>query len=259
MTSTPFPCLDAYLGEVERGLQGVPARRRKLFLREVTCHLLDEVEALGLEKESEVQALLSVKETPWELARELRGGEDGDSNHRNGTSVLAGALIGLATGGHLYLTGWRWSICLAFALGHGLAVGAGLFWTRHAWQRLGNTGRLVSSVILSALLSIPLGFTSTRGFVLSRLLYGAYTGYVFERHAQRRPIWQWIVEISLFTGVVFLVESLVMHRLPLHRITAWIVAMEWNFNATLHLAVVGALWVRRFLAERWILSPQGQQ
>jgi len=38
----------------------------------------------------------------------------------------------------------------------------------------------------------------------------------------------------------------------------WIVAMEWSFNATLHLAVIGALWMRTLLAERRVLTPQGQ-
>ena len=255
VTETMPACLRAYLAEVERGLQALPSRRRRLFLRELESHLLDEAEALGIEDDLKMQAFLGDKEPAWALAKELSGGEDLDLGHRHKAAMLAGGLIGLAMGTHLYFTGWSWSIALAFALGNGLAVGAGLFWARGIWQRLGSGSRLAAAVAASALLAIPLGFTSTRGFVLSRLFYGAYTGYVLERHAQQRPLWQWAVEISVFTAFVFLTESLLLHRYPLHRVTLWAVAMEWSFNATLHLAVVGALRFRRHLAERWILSP----
>ena len=256
MTDSAPACLRAYLAEVERGLQALPARRRRLFLRELESHLLDEAEALGIEDESQMQGFLSVKEAPWALAQELSGGEDLDLGHRHNAAMMAGGLIGMATGAHLYFTGWAWSISLAFALGNGLAVGAGLFWARNIWQRLGSGSRLAVTVAVSTLLAIPLGFTSTRGFVLSRLFYGAYTGYVLERHAERRPLWQWVTEVTVFTAFMFLTESLVLHRYSLHRVTPWIVAMEWSFNATLHLAVVGALRFRRILAERWILSPR---
>jgi hypothetical protein len=255
MTNEPRTCLGAYLAQVERGLHSLPARRRRLFLRELEAHLLDEAEALGINEESQMQGFLDRKEAPWELARELSGGEDLDLGHRHSAATLAGGVIGVAMGAHLFFTGWNWTIALAFALGIGLAVGTGLFWARGIWQRLGSTPRLAAAVALSALLAIPLGFTSTRGFVISRLFYGAYTGYVLERHAQQRPLWQWLIEVSVFTGLVFLVESLVLHRYPLNRVTLMVVAMEWSFNATLHLAVVGALRLRRVLAERWILSP----
>lgn len=256
MIDAPRTSLGAYLAQVERGLQGLPTRRRKLFLRELESHLLDEAEALGIADEPGMERFLAGKEPAWQLAKELSGGEDLDFGHRHKAAMMAGAVIGLATGAHLYFTGWRWSIALAFALGNGLAVGTGLFWARSIWQRLGNTSRLAAAVAFSALLAIPLGFTSTRGFVVSRLFYGAYTGYVLERHAQRRPLGQWLLEVSVFTAFVFLMEALVLHRIPLSRVTPLAFAMEWSFNATLHLAVVGALRLRTLLAERWILSPR---
>ncbi|MBK8726094.1 MAG: hypothetical protein IPL96_08540 [Holophagaceae bacterium] len=258
MKPTPFRSLDGYLAEVARGLGNIPSRRRILFLREVGDHLLDEAEAKGIQDDAGMRELLSTKEMPHELARELGDGDIRDSSHRQATAIAGGILIGLGTGGHLVLTGWSLAISFAFGLTHGLAVGTGLFWVRHSWQRLGAKGRLAASIALSVLLSIPLGFTSTRGFVLSRLFYGAYTGYLFERHAQRRPLGQWLLEISAFTAFVFLTESLLLHRYPLGKITPWIVAMEWSFNATLHLAVIGALWMRTLLAERRVLTPQGQ-
>lgn len=258
MTGETSPCLAAYLAEVGRGLGQLPTLRRRRFLKELESHLLDEAEARGISDEAGMRRMLTEKERAQDLARELSGGDVGDSSHRTLTAMLGGALIGLATGGHLYFTGWRWSICLAFGLAHGLAVGAGLFWARRSWQRLGENSRVLASVGLSALLSIPLGFTSTRGFVLSRLFYGAYTGFVLERHAQRRPLWHALLEISVFTAFVFLAESLLLQRYSLAKVTPWVVAMEWSFNATLHLGVVGAMWLRRTLAARWLLAPQGQ-
>jgi len=260
--STPFRSLDHYLGEVSRGLGTLPTRRRTLFLRELAGHLLDEAEARGVKDEAGMRDLLAEKERPQEIAQALGEGDLDDASHRQFTAIIGGALIGLSTGGHLILTGWSPAISIAFGLTHGLAVGTGLFWTRHMWRRLGDHGRLAASVLLSVLLSIPLGFTSTRGFVLSRLFYGAYTGYLFERHAQRRALsprllGQWLLEITIFTAFVFLSESLVLGRYPLSRVTPWIVAMEWSFNATLHLAVLGALWMKGFLAQRRVLAAQG--
>lgn len=263
MITTPFRSLDQYLGDVSRGLGALPGRRRTLFLRELAGHLLDEAEARGVTDEAGMRDLLAEKERPQEIAQALGEGDQDDASHRQLTAVIGGALIGLGTGGHLILTGWSPAISIAFGLCHGLAVGTGLFWTRHIWRRLGDHGRLAASILLSVLLSIPLGFTSTRGFVLSRLFYGAYTGYLFERHGQRgvphtRRIAQWILEISAFTAFIFLSESLLLNRYPLSKVTPWIVAMEWSFNATLHLAVLGALWMRGFLAERRVLAAQGQ-
>lgn len=258
MTPTPFRCLDAYLAEISRDLGDLPPRRRTLFLRELAGHLLDEAEARGIGDEGGMRELLAGKERPKALAQALGAGDQGDTSHRQVTSVVGGALIGLATGGHLLLTGWSLPVSLAFGLSHGLAVGTGLFWTRHLWQRLSERGRLAASILLSVLLSIPLGFTSTRGFVLSRLFYGAYTGYLLERHAQRRPLGQSLAEITGFTAFIFVAECLVLQRFPLDRVTPWIVGMEWSFNATLHLAVLGALWMRSFLAERRVLAAQGR-
>ncbi len=262
MNPTPYRCLDQYLEGVSRGLGTLSARRRTLFLRELEGHLLDEAEARGVADEQGMRQLLAEKERPQEIAQALGDGDQEDASHRQFAAVLGGALIGLGTGGHLILTGWSPAISIAFGLTHGLAVGTGLFWTRHIWRRLGSRGRLAASVLLSVLLSIPLGFTSTRGFVLSRLFYGAYTGYLFERHAQQgapgtRRIAQWLLEITAFTAFIFLSESLLLNRYPLSKVTPWIVAMEWSFNATLHLAVMGALWVRGFLAERRVLAAQG--
>ena len=48
------PLLSAYLAEVERGLQGLTAGRRRLVLRELEAHLLDEAEARGLLTEEDM-------------------------------------------------------------------------------------------------------------------------------------------------------------------------------------------------------------
>ena len=99
------PLLSAYLAEVERGLQGLTAGRRRLVLRELEAHLLDEAEARGLLTEEDMRALLMEKEPPERLAQEIAQGEDGDAAHRSESALVAGALIGLATGGYLWFQG----------------------------------------------------------------------------------------------------------------------------------------------------------
>jgi hypothetical protein len=245
--------LAAYLAEVERGLSGLRAGRRRLFLRELEAHLLDEAESRGIEDESAMAAFLEEKELPGELALELSSGEDVDAVHRSELALLAGALLGLATGGYLWLQGgWPWQFSLAFGTAHGLAVGSGIFLVRPRWQRLDGKARLLASILFGTLLAIPLGFTSTRGFILSRLYYGGFTGYLLERHASRtRPAWQPVLEILAFTLFDFLSACLTLQRIP-----HWNWPMETSFNFTLALGVLLAIHCRRHLAGRWLL-PQG--
>ncbi len=250
--------LAAYLEEVERGLQGMPVRRRRLVLRELEASLLDEAEAKGIFDDPTMSRLLSDKESGRDLALELTNGEVSDHSHRNISSLLAGGLIGAVTGGHLLAQGWPWFICLAFGVVHGLAVGAGFFWVRRHWQRLGPGLRLIMAVGFTALLSIPLGYTSTRGFAVTRIFYGVYTGFLLERHSQRRPLWQGILETLGFTAFMFFVEVMVLQRVHFHWNSRglWMVLDELSFNGALQLGVLGALKLQRMLAGRWVLRPQ---
>ncbi len=250
--------LAAYLSEVERGLQAMPVRRRRLVLRELEAHLLDEAEAHGITEDGPMSRLLDAKESPRELATELSDGDVKNLSHRHVTSLLAGALIGAITGGHLFAQGWRWYISLAFGVAHGLAVGSGFFWVRRHWQRLGDGWRLVMAIGFTALLSIPLGFTSTRGFVITRMFYGAYTGFLLERHAQKRPIWQWALETLTFTAFMFFMEVMVLQRIHFqwNNRGLFMVLGELSFNLALQLGVIAALRLQRMLAERWVLRPQ---
>ncbi len=242
--------LAAYLAEVERGLHGLPAGRRRLVLRELEAHLLDESEARGMTAEEDMRVLLAEKEPPELLAREIAQGEDGDAAHRSESALVAGALMGLATGGYLWLQGsWPWYLGLAFGVAHGLAVGTGIFLVRPRWARLGPQLRLLLAVLFGALMAIPLGFTSRHGFILSRLLYGAFTGYLVERHATPRPAWQAVVEVLGFSALDFALEVLVLQRI---RHYSW--TYELTFNFILALAVLGALALRRALSSRWVLS-----
>ena len=245
--------LASYLAEVERGLQALPSGRRRLFIRELESHLLDEAEAKGIQTASQMAALLAEKERPLELAQEISSNDEGDSAHKSETALLAGGLLGLATGGYLWLQGgWPWHLSLAFCTAHGLAVGAGIFLVRPHWQRLGNQARLLTSLLFATLLAIPLGFTSTRGFQPSRLLYGAFTGYMLERHSQARPPWQAVLETATFTVLDYLFYTLVFtHRHPYN----WI--LELSFNFTLALGVLVALHLKRLLGGRWLLAPHG--
>jgi hypothetical protein len=244
--------LTSYLAEVERGLQGLPSGRRRLFLRELEAHLLDEAEARGIHTDADMTALLADKEFPQELAFELSSNDDGDTSHRSETALLAGGLLGIATGGYLWLQGgWPWHLSLAFCTALGLAVGTGVMLVRPRWQRLGPQGRLAASVLFATVLAIPLGFTSLRGFNSSRLLYGAFTGYLLERHSESRPPWQPIMETLAFTGLDFFIYTFLAHH---RRPYGWVHEMAFNF--TLALGVLVALHLKRMLSGRWLLLPQ---
>lgn len=248
--------LQAYLMQVSTGLRGVSRRRRLTLMRELEAHLLDEAEARGITTESAMSALLAEKEHPSLLAEELAIGEGQDATHRGGTALAAGMIIGLATGGHMWFEGWSWYISLAFAAAQGLAVGAGYFWMRRHWLRLAPWARTTLAILITALLSIPLGFTTHHGFKPTRLMYGAFTGYLLERHSQERPLWQTLLEPVLFTAFMFFLEAGILGRVRFQ----WAkVPLELSFNATLLLSVMLAVRFRRLLAERRVLTPQEQQ
>ncbi len=247
--------LEAYLAQVGSGLKGLTGRRRVTLIRELEAHLLDEAEARGIGSESAMAAMLSEKEHPSLLAEELASGEGQDANHRGGTALAAGMIIGLATGGHLWFEGWPWYISLAFGTAQGLAVGAGYFWVRRHWLRLDPWARTAVAVCITLLLSIPLGFTTHHGFKPTRLLYGAFTGFLLERHSQERPLWQTLLEPVAFTALMFLLEAGVLGRI---RFQWWKVPLELSFNATILLSVMIALRFKRLLAERRFLTTQEQ-
>jgi len=247
--------LEAYLSQVGSGLKGLTSRRRLTLIRELKAHLLDEAEARGIHSESAMATLLAEKEHPLHLAEEIAAGEGQDANHRGGTALAAGMIIGLATGGHLWMEGWRWYICLAFALAQGLAVGSGYFWVRRHWLRLNPWARTAVAVLITSLLSIPLGFTTHHGFRPTRLLYGAFTGYLLERHSQERPLWQTLLEPLVFTAFMFFIEVGVVGRV---RFQWWQVPLELSFNATILLSVLLASRFKRVLAERRVLTAQEQ-
>jgi hypothetical protein len=244
--------LGAYLAEVERGLKGLPSGRRRLFVQELEAHLLDEAEARGAMTEADMAGLLAEKEAPCALAFELSTHDEGDATHKSETALLAGGLLGIATGGYLWFQGgWPWHLSLLFCTALGLAVGTGIFLMRPRWQRLDHQGRLLASILFATILAFPLGFTSLRGFNASRLMYGAFTGYLLERHAQPRPAWQPILETLGFTGIDFLTYTwLIPHRHPY----IWIHEMAFNF--TLVLGVLVAVQLKRMLSGRWLLLPE---
>ena len=247
--------LEAYLSQVGSGLCSLSRRRRATLLRELKAHLLDEAEARGVASEAAMATLLSAKEHPRLLAEELAAAEGQDANHRGSTALVAGMIIGLATGGHMVLEGWRWYICLAFAAAQGLAVGAGYFWVRRHWLRQGPWAGMLIAVLITSVLSIPLGFTTLHGFNPTRLLYGAFTGFLLERHSQPRPLWQSLLEPVLFTAFMFILEAGILGRV---RFQWWKVPLELSFNATLLFSVLVALKFKRILAERRVLQPQEQ-
>lgn len=250
--------LAAYLSEVEQGLSGLPRGRRRLFLRELESHLLDEAEARGIVDEAGMRTLVAEKESPSLLAREISSHDGSDTTHRNEGALLAGGLIGLATGTHLWIEHWPWFLCLGWCIALGLAVGAGFILIRRQWQRFPPGLRVAMAVVFGTLLAIPLGFTGTRGFRVGRLVYGAFLGYLLERHAQRRPVWHAVAETLAFTVLDFALDLFVLYPQHLTWFRWWWVPSELSFNFTLTFAVLGALALRRVLSERWLLATQEQ-
>lgn len=247
--------LSAYLAQVGRGLRGVAPGRRKLFLKELESHLLDEAEARGLEDEAGMAVLLREKEEPDVLARMLAERETQQVGHQWGAALAGGALLGSATGTLLFFQGFPIYLSVTFGVAHGLAVGVGLFWLRPRWKGLSLDGRLAGAALLGALLAVPLGFTryfQGQGFILSRLYYGAYTGYLVERHSERRPWWQLAVETLAFTAFMLLLEYPLTRRLQHFSLVQ--VQKELVFNATLSLAVLAATSLKRALSNRFIAS-----
>lgn len=247
--------LASYLAEVERGLRGLAPGRRRLLLRELEGHLLDEAEARGVGDEVGMRSLLGEKEPPELLAREIAQGEVGDAAHRSESALLAGAVIGLATGGYLFLQGnWTWYFSLVFGTVHGLAVGTGMFLLRPRWQQLGPRLRVFFAILLGAVMAIPLGFTSRHGFMFSRLIYGAFTGYLVERHAVPRPAWHAVLETLGLAVADWLLMACILGRMPRYQ---WIPELTFNFILT--LAVLGALALRRALSGRWLLAAREER
>jgi hypothetical protein len=249
--------LDTYLAELERGMKGVPSRRRKLILREIKANLYDEAEARGLESEKGFRTMLQEKEPPEVLAHQFFLTEGQEASYRGGSALLAGALIGLATGGHLWAEHLRWFICLSFGLVHGLAVGTGYFWLRRHWQRLGPTLRLTTAMVMATILAIPLGFTTRYFFLPTRLFYGTYTGYLLESHSDLKKLWWLPVEAVVFTGFMFYADMILFPRGIIFHWTK--IVGELSFNLTLSLGVLAALWLKRLLSERWLFSAQEQE
>lgn len=83
-------------------------------------------------------------------------------------------------------------------------------------------------------------------------MYGAFTGYLVERHSEGRPAWQPILETLAFTVLDFLQFHFFHPRWHY----GWV--FEMTFNFTLTLAVLVALNLRRVMAGRWVLAPHGE-
>lgn len=244
-----------YLAEVDLGLRGLSPGRRRLILRELENHLLDEAEARGLEDEAGMAELLREKDPPEALARDISTSEGVEASHHSGASLAAGGILGLATGVLLVLQGFPWYLGISFGVVHGLAVGTGLFWLRPRWQRLNVAGRLAVAILMGTLLAIPLGFTkyfTSQTFIWSRLFYGAFTGYLVERHGRPRPVWHVVAETALFTAFMFVLEFWILHRL--RRFSLRMIEIELVFNLVIAGSVLGALWLKRQLSGRLVLG-----
>ena len=249
----------AYLEEVERGLSVLPRRRRRELIRELEANLLDEAESAGLVSEAAVAAVLSDKEAPADIARELVAAETDNSRHRRHTKLLAGGAIGLATGGYLFILGlyldrpWRMSLSIGLALG--LAVGVGIFWTRAHWQRMNPAARYLMAMALGTLLATPMGFAAGHTFHWTWLSYGTFAGYLVERfQSGQRPL-GWILDNLAFTALLFALVTIQQHHWFLEWSDWQFVLRSMLFNFVLQAGVWGGLHLHRLLDGHWLLKP----
>ena len=247
--------LDLYLAELERGLGNLPRGRRRLFLRELHAHLLDEAQARGLESEAELRLLISEKEPPALLAAEIAESDEGSSSHRGEAAILAGSLIGIATGVTKWVMGAPWYLCLGWGVALGLALCASLFSLRRHWQRHPLPLRLTAAILLGTFLAIPLGFTG-QGFWGWRLCYGAFLGYMVERHCQRRPLWQLLADTLGFTVLTVVVD---LYFFCPEKHFEWLVLGRLLcLNSSISFALLWAMALNRLLSERWVLASKGR-
>jgi len=247
--------LDIYLAEVERGLASLPRGRRRLFLRELESHLLDEAQARGLESDADLRMLVSEKEPAELLAAEIAENDGDNIAHRGETAILAGSLIGIVAGLTKWIMGAPWYICLGWGVALGLALCASLFSLRRHWQRHPLALRLAVAILLGTLLAIPLGFTG-RSFWGWRLFYGAFLGYMVERHFQRRPLWQVLADTFGFTVLSLAVDLYLF--CPEKHFEWWVLGRMLCLNYAIAFALVWAMALNRHLSERWVLAPRGR-
>lgn len=251
--------LAAYLGEVERGLSALPRRRRQELIRELEANLLDEAESLGLASEEAVDAVLREKEAPSDIAKELVATESENARHRRRTKLMAGAAIGLATGGYLFILGlylnrdWRMSLFIGLALG--LAVGVGMFWARSRWQRMPPVARVALAMALGTLLATPMGFAVDKVFHWAWLSYGTFAGYLMERFQSRRGPLGWIGDNLGFTALLFATVTVQQGHWFLEPGDWLTVVRSILFNFVLQASVWGGLHLHRLLDGHWLLKP----
>ena len=252
--------LAVYLGEVERGLSALPRRRRVELLRELEANLLDEAESLGLANDEAVGAVLREKESPAEIARELVATESENARHRRHTKLLAGAAIGFATGGYLFILGLclnrPWQMSLSIGLALGLAVGVGIFWIRSRWQRMPLGVRFLLAMALGTMLATPMGYAmGGKTFLWTWLSYGTFAGYLVERfQSGRRPL-GWAMDNLVFTALLFSLTTVQQGHWFLEWRDWQLVMRSVLFNFVLQAGVWGGLHLHRLLDGHWLLKP----
>jgi len=247
--------LDSYLAELERGLGDLSRGRRRFLLRELEAHLLDEIQARGLETEAGLRLLIAEKEPPAQLAAEIAKCDEDNAIHRGEAAILAGSLIGLAAGITKWIMGAPWYLCLGWSVALGLALCASLLALRRHWQRHHPALRLTVAILIGTFLAIPLGFTGN-GFWGWRLFYGAFLGYMVERYSQKRPLWQLLVDTFGYTVLTLVVDLYVL--CPEKHFQWWVLGRLLCLNYTISFALLGSMALNRLLSERWVLTSKSR-
>lgn len=242
-----------YLREVERELARVEPLRRRRLIRELEEELLSELDTLS-GGSGPIKAILERREDPAELGRALARMEEETLRLR--LVVATGGALAMTVGAGAYFLFKEvipWRIALIFGVTQGGAVGFILLFLRHFWQGRGIGLRRLWAVLLGALAALPWSLLFGLRFHPEIVPYGAFLGWLVERHVDPVGPRGWVVDNLGFT-VLMAVQDRFFNP-GAHG--------DWSevpglllFHACLQLGVAGAMAWRRRLRGSWILREK---
>lgn len=245
--------LRAYLRSVDRELTGVEPVRRARLLRELEAELLSELDTLSGDS-GPIKAILARREDPAELGRALAQTEAETLRVR--LVVATGGALAMTLGAGLYFTFKEvipWRVALIFGLTQGGAVGFVLLSLRHLWQGKGPALRRLWAVLLGVLGALPWSLLFGARFHPEIVPYGAYLGWLSERHADGVGPAGWVLDNLAFTLLMTLQDRLFHPEQP----GGWPDFLSLVlFHACLQAGVAGAMAWRRHIRGSWVLREK---
>jgi uncharacterized membrane protein len=139
MNATRDKLVDNYLARLDDALGGLPRRRRREIVEEISRHIAEAEAGLAPDDEASVRDLLDRLGDPEEIAAEARGGERETARGRGWQETLA--IVLLLVGGFIAGIGWF--------------VGVVLLWLSSVWT---TRDKLIGTFVLPFGLGFPFLF-----------------------------------------------------------------------------------------------------